>query len=65
MTTKTGEELQVVFKKAKQSVRAKAKAYGAPLYYFRNGKRIREDADGSKHVLIIDSDGKLSEFNIE
>jgi hypothetical protein len=65
MTAKTGEDLHAVFKKAKQSVRDKAKASGSPLYYLRNGKRIREDVDGSKHVLVIDSDGKLSEYNFE
>lgn len=65
MTAKTGKDLQAVFKKAKQSVRDKAKASGAPLYYLSNGKRIREDVDGSKHVLVIDSDGMLTEYNIE
>jgi hypothetical protein len=53
----TGAELQGVFKKAKQSVRDKAKLAGAPLYYIHNGKRIREDVDGKKCVIVIDSNG--------
>lgn len=65
MTAKTGPELQEVLKRASNSVREKAKAAGAPLFYIRNGKRIREDADGKKYALIIDSDGKLSEFPVE
>jgi hypothetical protein len=65
MAAKTGAELQAVFKKAKQSVRDKAKLAGAPLYYMRNGKRIREDVDGKKYVMVIDSNGKSTEFNVD
>jgi hypothetical protein len=65
ITVKTGHELEQVFKRAKQSVREKAKSTGAPLYYLHNGKRIREDANGKKYALIVDSDGKLLEFNVE
>jgi hypothetical protein len=65
MAAKTGAELQAVFKKVKQSVRDKAKMAGAPLYYMHNGKRIREDVDGKKHVIVIDSNGNSTEFSVE
>ncbi|MFD0696171.1 hypothetical protein ACFQZT_19030 [Paenibacillus sp. GCM10027628] len=65
MSVKTGQELQEVLKKASQSVREKAKSTGAPLYYLRNGKRIREDANGKKYALVIDSEGNLLEFDME
>ena len=65
MTVKTGQELEVIFKKARTTVRNRAKSAGAPLYYVLNGKRIREDADGKKYALIIDSDGKLLEFDVK
>lgn len=64
MTAKTGIELQEILKKASQSVREKAKSTGAPLYYMKNGKRIREDADGKKFILV-NTEGKLMEFTLE
>ncbi|HEY0826994.1 MAG TPA: hypothetical protein VGE40_02780 [Bacilli bacterium] len=65
MTAKTGIELQEFLKKASQSVREKAKSTGAPLYYLRNGKRIREDAEGKKFILVLNTEGKLMEFPLE
>jgi|GEM_PF-3557317 len=46
-----GQELSEILKKASQSARDKAKEAGAPLYYVSNGKYIKEDADGKKHIL--------------
>jgi hypothetical protein len=61
----TGAELQAAFIKAKLFVRDKAKLAGAPLYYMHNGKRIREDVDGSKYVVVIDSNGNLTEYKVD
>lgn len=65
MAAMTGAELQVAFKKARQSVRDKAKLAGASLYYMHNGKRVREDVDGNKYVIVIDSSGNSTEFKVE
>jgi hypothetical protein len=62
---KTGQELQEILKKASKSAREKAKSAGAPLYYLSNGKRIREDADGKKFTLVVDSEGNLLEIPVE
>lgn len=65
LSAKTGRELQKILNKASQSAREKAKAAGAPLYYLSNGKRIREDADGKKYALVMDSEGQLLEFPVK
>jgi hypothetical protein len=65
MAAMTGAELQAAFKKARQSVRDKAKLAGAPLYYMHNGKRIREDVDGNKFVIVMDSNGNSTQFKVE
>jgi hypothetical protein len=65
MAAKTGHELQEVLIKASRSAREKAKSAGAPLYYIDNGKRIREDADGRKFVLVVNSEGNPLEFPFE
>jgi len=65
VSAKTGQELQEVLKAASKSVREKAKLAGAPLFYMQNGNRVREDADGRKYALVVDSEGKSLEFPIE
>lgn len=30
-----------------------------------DGKRIREDADGQKYVLVVDENGDLSEYPVK
>ena len=64
MAAKTGPELLDVLSKASRSAREKAKSAGAPLYYIENGKRIREDADGKKFILVVNSEGKPLEFPV-
>lgn len=65
MAAKTGPELQEILGKASRSAREKAKSAGAPLYYINKGKRIREDADGRKFVLVVNSEGNPLEFPME
>jgi hypothetical protein len=65
MAAKIGPELQEILSKASRSAREKAKSAGAPLYYINNGKRIREDADGRKFVLVVNSEGNPLEFPLE
>ncbi|MEK0312256.1 hypothetical protein [Cohnella sp. 56] len=65
MSAKTGQGLREVLKAASKSVREKAKLAGAPLFYMQNGNRVREDADGRKYALVVDSEGKALEFPIE
>jgi hypothetical protein len=51
MTVKTGHELEQVFKRAKQSVREKAKSTGAPLYYLQDGLEMSTLPEISKFVI--------------
>lgn len=53
---------EVIFRRIEHSIREIAKTTRASLYYFENGKRFREDPDGQKYVLIIESDDTLSEY---
>lgn len=61
---KTGIELEEIFDKAHQTVKKKAKDAGAPLYYMHTGKRIREDANGQKFVIVLDADGNVMEYKL-
>ncbi|MGG6309239.1 hypothetical protein [Paenibacillus macerans] len=55
------ELLQSILKKASQRARQQAKQAGASIYYIRNNRRIREDADGNKFEIIFDPQGKRTE----
>lgn len=55
------EQLQNILKKANQRARQQAKQAGASLYYIKNNRRIREDAEGYKFEIIFDSQGKRME----
>ncbi|MNJ01606.1 hypothetical protein D3C81_2205920 [compost metagenome] len=55
------EQLQNILKKANQRARQQAKQSGASLYYIKNNRRIREDADGNKFEIIFDAQGKRTE----
>ncbi|WP_090677110.1 hypothetical protein [Paenibacillus tianmuensis] len=61
---KKGDELKEVLKHIERSVQMKAKEAGAPLYYIKNGKRIRQEPSGEKFVQIIDSDGNPADFRL-
>jgi D-arabinose 1-dehydrogenase-like Zn-dependent alcohol dehydrogenase len=56
------EQLQEILKKANQHARKQAKESGASIYYIKNNKRVREDAEGKKFEIIFDATGKRQEF---
>ncbi|MFC9712272.1 hypothetical protein ACFTRD_29550 [Paenibacillus sp. NPDC056933] len=56
------EQLQEILKKANQHARKQAKESGASIYYIKNNKRVREDAEGNKFEIIFDATGKRLEF---
>jgi len=56
------EQLQEILKKANQHARKQAKELGASIYYIKNNKRVREDAEGNKFEIIFDANGKRQEF---
>nr|WP_154959903.1 hypothetical protein [Paenibacillus xylanexedens] len=58
----TREQLQEILKKANQHARKQAKESGASIYYIKNNKRVREDAEGNKYEIIFDATGKRQEF---
>ncbi|MDU2242553.1 MAG: hypothetical protein E7E23_18450, partial [Paenibacillus sp.] len=55
------EQLQSILKKAGQRARKQAKQSGASMYYIKDNRRIREDAEGNKFEIIFDSQGKRTE----
>lgn len=59
---KDREQLQEILKKANQHARKQAKESGASIYYIKNNKRVREDAEGNKFEIIFDATGKRQEF---
>ncbi|MEK4371337.1 hypothetical protein [Paenibacillus sp. FSL R5-0473] len=56
------EQLQEILNKANQHARKQAKESGASIYYIKNNKRVREDAEGNKFEIIFDVTGKRQEF---
>ncbi|NMO97633.1 hypothetical protein [Paenibacillus lemnae] len=56
------EQLQEILKKANQHALKQAKESGASIYYIKNNKRVREDAEGNKFEIIFDASGKRQEF---
>ncbi|WP_338552472.1 hypothetical protein [Paenibacillus sp. KS-LC4] len=56
------EQLQEILKKANQYARKQAKDSGASIYYIKNNKRVREDAEGNKFEIIFDARGKRQEY---
>ncbi|MCM3207680.1 hypothetical protein [Paenibacillus illinoisensis] len=56
------EQLQEILKKANQHARKQAKESGASIYYIKNNKRVREDAEGNKFEITFDAAGKRQEF---
>lgn len=58
----TREQLQEILNKANQHARKQAKESGASIYYIKNNKRVREDAEGNKFEIIFDATGKRQEF---
>ncbi|WP_017814896.1 hypothetical protein [Paenibacillus shenyangensis] len=56
------EQLQEALKKAYEYARKQAKESGASIYYIKNDKRIREDANGNQFELIYNADGKRREI---
>ena len=56
------EQLQEILIKANQYARKQAKDSGASIYYIKNNKRFREDAEGKKFEIIFDATGKRQEF---
>lgn len=56
------EQLQEILKKANQYARKQAKESGASIYYIKNNKRVREDAEGNKFEIIYDATGKRQEL---
>ncbi|GAK42896.1 hypothetical protein PUW24_08515 [Paenibacillus urinalis] len=55
------EQLQGILKKANQRAREQAKQSGASLYYIKDNKRIREDAEGNKYEIYFDVHGDRME----
>ncbi|MDT0125519.1 hypothetical protein Q9R46_22815 [Paenibacillus sp. RRE4] len=58
----TREQLQEILKKANQHARKQAKESGASIYYIKNNKRVRQDAEGNKFEIKFDATGKRQEF---
>lgn len=56
------EQLQEILKKANQHACKQARESGASIYYIKNNKRVREDANGNKFEIIYDATGKRHEF---
>ncbi|WP_340400113.1 hypothetical protein [Paenibacillus sp. FSL H8-0079] len=56
------EQLQEILKKANQHAWKQAKESGASIYYIKNNKRVREDAEGNKFEIIFDATGKRHEL---
>ncbi|WP_458120507.1 hypothetical protein [Paenibacillus sp. Z6-24] len=56
------EQLQEILKRANQHARKQAKDLGASIYYIKNNKRVREDAEGNKFEIVFDAAGKRQEF---
>ncbi|MDO3411494.1 hypothetical protein QWJ34_17145 [Saccharibacillus sp. CPCC 101409] len=56
------DQLQEILKKANQYARKQAKESGVSLYYMKDNKRIREDAQGKKFEIIFDQAGNRQEF---
>lgn len=56
------EQLQEILKKANKHARKQAKESGASIYYIKNNKRVREDAEGNKFEIIHDATGKRHEL---
>lgn len=58
-----GEELRNTLNRVKNSVRAKAKKAGAPLFYMENGKYIREEANGEKYIRVVEA-GQVKDYKL-
>lgn len=56
------KQLQEILKKANQHARKQAKDSGASIYYMKNNKRVREDANGNKFEIVFDDAGNRQEF---
>lgn len=56
------EQLQQAFQQANLDVRLKAKKAGASIYYMKNNKRLREDANGQKYEIIYTESGERKEY---
>ncbi|MGC5776493.1 hypothetical protein [Paenibacillus pabuli] len=56
------EQLQEILKKANQHAKKQAKESGASIYYIKNNKRVRENAEGNKFEIVYDATGKRQEF---
>jgi hypothetical protein len=56
------KRLQQILKTANQHARKQAKESGASIYYMKNNKRIREDANGNKFEIVFDDAGNRQEF---
>ncbi|WP_322923636.1 hypothetical protein [Paenibacillus campi] len=56
------EQLQQILKKANQHARKQAKESGASIYYMKNNKRVREDAEGNKFEIVFDDAGNRQQF---
>ncbi|MCM3786426.1 hypothetical protein M3231_26155 [Neobacillus mesonae] len=55
------EQLQEILKKSNQRAREQAKQSGASIYYIKDSKRIREDAEGNKFEIHFDIHGNRVE----
>lgn len=56
------EQLHEVLKKANEHARKRARESGASIYYIKNNKRVREDAEGNKFEIVFDAMGRRQEF---
>ncbi|OWR28511.1 hypothetical protein CDO73_18350 [Saccharibacillus sp. O23] len=57
-------QLQEILIKAHQYARLQAKEAGAFIYYIKDGKRIREDAQGWEFEIIFDQAGNRQELDL-
>lgn len=58
------KQLQEILIKAHHHARLQAKEAGASIYYIKDGKRIREDAQGRKFKIIFDQARNRQEHDL-
>lgn len=59
------EQLQEILNKANQHALKQARESGASVYYIKNNKRVREDAEGNKFEIVYDENGKKLEYKYD
>ncbi|MGX1832390.1 hypothetical protein ACWIE6_29595 [Paenibacillus taichungensis] len=59
------EQLQDILMRANQHARKQARELGASIYYIKDNKRIREDAEGNMFEISFNSEGNRLEVRFD